>query len=195
MRLAGFAFAAVALGMLLPGSGAQADVISSWDFTGTLSTAIDGSTSVSGSFTLDQTTDALTAFDFSIPGGTVSAADGWLAAVADFNATSPLGTFGVFGFADLFGSDFILVFDTPLATFDGDLYTGGISAPGQSTVAELLCIGRDADCGGGAGGASTFSSGAATAVTSTVPEPASWSLLVGGLIGLGWLRRRKAQLA
>lgn len=177
------AAAAAALGLLVVATAARADVIETFDFSGTLSNAIGGSSSVTGQFTVDETSSKITAFDFSIPGGTVTAPD-WSPSATNFVATSPSGTFAVFVFVTNNLSTLGLVFDGPVASFGGGpLYTGRIAAGGGSSGAGLGCFPPDA-CTMGVSG---FSSGTATLVTnvSNVPEPTTLSLFGAALIGLG----------
>jgi hypothetical protein len=184
--------------LLVCAANARADVISSWDFSATLDQPIDGSTSVTGSFTLDQTKSTVTAFDFSIPGGTVSAANGWAAFTADFAATSPLGTVGVLDFRDGIASSLYLVFDSSIPKFNGDFYYAGVNLSSANIIASQLACGGDALCGAGDSRVSDFSSGTATLAPPAPPasaaEPGTLALFGLGVIGLAllqWGKRKR----
>lgn len=189
--------------LLVCAANARADVISSWNFSATLSQPIDGSTSVTGSFTLDQskalTASPVSAFDFSIPGGTISPANGWTASVGNFATTSPGGTVSAIAFRDGISSLYLL-FDSSLGNFNGDfIYTGVTLVGGNADQSGLACGDDDAFCGDGNTGYSQFSSGAATLAPPappppSVPEPGSLALFGLGAIGLAllqWGKRRR----
>ena len=128
--------AALAAGMLVPAM-ARADVVTRWDFTGTLTASFDGSDTVSGAFTLDQTIGAVTAFDFTIPGGTITPS-GWGASAYNFDSTSPSGTFMEVDFTTPNTSVLALLFGGPIASFaGGPLVTESVTNTTVSTQATL----------------------------------------------------------
>ena len=128
--------AAIALGALISANSARADVIQNYDFSGTLTNAINGSTSVTATFSLDFTTQAVTAFDFTTPVGTIGPSD-FFSDLLSLTATTPNADIVELAFTDKggAGSNLLwLVFETNLASFSTDtsiaLYTGLVSELG-----------------------------------------------------------------
>jgi hypothetical protein len=156
---------------------AKADVIQSYNFSGTLATAIGGNTSVTGQFTLDFTTSAISAFQFSTPAGTINATNE-VAFAGNFFATSPSATFTILAFvyADSGLPALTLIFESPLAAFSGNtFYTQGIMSSTGSNEAGVSCR-PDQLC---SPLASTFASGSASP-SPVVPEPDTAALLLFG---------------
>jgi hypothetical protein len=172
---------------------AHADITKSYDFSGTLASAIGGSASVTGAFTLDFTTNTISAYSFTIPGGTLASTkfpvD--ISFLTQFTATSPSGaTFTELDFVSLNESELKLLFETPFTAFSGStFYTADISYPGAGTIDSNLVCSQN-DCG--ADGNSQFTSGSATPIeTSTVPEPGTTFLLLSCVIILAPAFKRK----
>lgn len=193
-------FAAVALGVLISANGARADVILKYDFSGTLSNAIKGSTSVTATFNSDFTTQAITTFDFTTPVGTIGPSH-FFSDLLSLTATTPNADIVELAFTDKggAGSNLLwLVFESNLASFSTDtsiaLYTGLVSKLGVPiTQSQLSCVNPapSGDCS--TYGGSLFMSGTATLVVpgTGIPEPASIALLGAGFAGLGIALRRK----
>jgi hypothetical protein len=165
---------------------ARADIQQSFNFSGVLATPINGGTSVTGQFTIDFTTDMITAFDFSAPFGTLSPAS--TTGVSDFVAANPMATFTELFFIGPAGNQIVLDFESPLSAFDGSsFYTGPIEPTGGGLLAAEVA------CPSCTPVSSTFSSGSATLVPSAVPEPKSALLLIGVLLFTVCAIRRKAK--
>jgi hypothetical protein len=174
---------AMALGLwLAAGAASAADIIHTYDFSGTLANPVAGGTSVTGQFTLDQTTGALSAYSFNTPLGVFDTSG----AVASYSpALSPPTDFIEIYLLPNGGEYLWLVFQTDLASFSGgSLYTGPVSISGGGLASGLGCFSGPPDCE--TPGGSPFVSGEATLA---VPEPASWALILAGVVGLGGLMR------
>jgi hypothetical protein len=155
-----------------------------YNFSGTLSTALNGSTSVTGQFTLDFTNISIPAFSFTTPFDVVDPTH-YTAVLSVYTpAVSPNTDFVQLYIADDAvpppGDLLVLLFQTSLAPFDGStLYTGAVEMPpGEENLSELFCTSGPSACSvAGVGGASEFANGSAQPVTAT-PEPGS-IVLVG----------------
>jgi hypothetical protein len=177
---------AIGLGLWLAAGAASADIVKTYDFTGTLANLVNGGTSVTGEFTLDQTTGTLGDYSFDTPAGVLDAAD-TVAAIATFSpAESP-----AVDFTELYANstdthvNFFLVFQTDLSSLSGSsFYIGPVNVLGGTAESGLTCQGLP-ECGN-AVEASVFTSGEATLA---LPEPATWALMMAGVFGLGVLMR------
>jgi hypothetical protein len=171
-----------------------------YDFSGTLlhGPASDpGNTSVTGQFTIDFDTQSITAFHFQTPVIEIDDSQ-WTPSLQAFTpAYLPKDNFVKLTFGNGPISNLTLLFQTTLASFDASTFYPHFISPTSSTSAGsgLVCYESAwTPCVGFFG--APFTSGAATVHTDppptpTVPEPASLTLLGGGLVAIaGRLRTR-----
>ncbi len=166
---------------------ARADIVSTYDFSGTLAASINSNTSVTGQFQLDFTLASISAFNFSTPTGTINSTD-FISNLSTFTDKSG-NHFVHLDFEDQTagGGLLSLLFETTLASFPGNNFFAGTADLSNSTVvSELACV-----TGGHCtfpGAFSLFTSGTATLASVPAPKPSSLVLLVA-LAGLGLMRR------
>jgi hypothetical protein len=183
--------AAMVLSLWLAADAARAtDIIKSYDFSGTLKKVVDGGTSVTGEFTLDQTNGTLITYSFDSPLGMLDPGDSSAGIVIYSPAESPAADFVLIE-ADTpgDGDKLVILFQTDLSSFSGSsFYTGTVSIRGGALTSNVFCSGPPFSfaCGGTSG--SEFTSGEATPV---VPEPATWALMMAGMFGLGGVMRAR----
>ena len=177
---------------------ARADIDQTFNFSGTLSQTINGSSSVKGQFTIDFTNDSVTAFDFNTPYGNMDGTSvagnnfsGWGAQILEFQPTNPGPTFTELAFKYYAGSSPLLnhpimdlLFESPLSAFSGSSFY----PQGQEGDSVLDCLQCSTIMS-----ITFFSSGSATPVLSAVPEPRSALLLIGVLLFTVCVIRRKAK--
>jgi hypothetical protein len=194
-----FAIPIAMLAMLavLPRPAAASTV--TYDFSGTLShgpSGDPGNTSVTGQFTIDFDTQSITAFHFLTPVIEIDASQ-WTPVLQTYTpAYSPATDFVKLSFGAGPVSALTLLFQTTLASFDGSTFYPHfiLSTQSMATGSGLVCQESGwTSCVGFFG--APFVSGAATPHTdpppATVPEPASLTLLGGGLVAIaGRLRPR-----
>jgi hypothetical protein len=160
--------------------GARAATIT---FKGTLSDAILGGTSVSGQFGFDFTTDAVTSFKFTVPGGSFDSSVDNSVFVTPF--TSSGTSYLDIRFFNSTPSSLDLVVNPTITEF----FTQSLPVDGHPTLifsSNYFCSGSPCFDKG-----SDFASG--TVTTGVVPEPSTWALMALGFAGLGyagWRSRR-----
>lgn len=179
---------------------ARADLVENYDFSGTLANEIGGSTSLTGTFTVDFTTSSITQFFFASPTGTIDQTNtlGGLAVYTP--AMAPNADFVQVVFEDKTTggseSDLSLLFETNLASFENGtsaLYTGPTveNFSGGATGSFVSCnpLGLNSCVPGESG----FASGAASLAGSAIgaPEPSSFALVGAALAALAVARRRR----
>ncbi len=181
---------------------ARADGSSNYTFSGTLSTSFNGSDTVTGTFTMDTTTGAITSFNFVTPLTDITSAN-FHVVEGNFVGSAPGEDFTLLEFTT--GADgldsMVLWFPEALTSFTGGpLWTGalpaGLFVNGQPPIdafsgSVLYCYYglMDQNCNGS--GQSLFASGSAVDPPSSMPEPSSFALLAGGLFALGALVTRR----
>jgi hypothetical protein len=194
-------FMVLAVLTIIAPTEARADTVSTFDFSGTLADSTDGSNSVTGQFTLDNTTKTILAFEFTTPSSSIVATDDpstnytpLVLEVTQFD--SPFNTYVDLAFYNSSPSSvhMFLWFQTSLTDFtattpllvgaepsDAGIQPGNELAAGPS---QLICLTGPpmSDCS--PEGQSIFTSGTATVVAVTTPEPTFLPQLGIGLIGL-----------
>ena len=186
------AIAALGVAALVLAAGpARADVIETYDFSGTLAYPpyAGAGDEVTGQFTLDITSAAITTFNFATPARNFTPATATAHIFQYTPAVNPAKDFVALVFAGTDESFVELIFQTNLSSFSGSsFYLDGVHVTDGVTISVLSVEPPFTFI-------SPFSSGAATPA---VPEPSTWALMLAGFAGLGFLgyrRNRDAPLA
>jgi hypothetical protein len=178
--------------VLRPADACAASI--TFDFTGTLANSLGGSNTVTGFFTLDTSgSGAVTNFSFTEPVGVFDTSNSTASIELFTPAISPATDFvGLFFHDSHAGNFFELLFQTTLAGFDGSTFY-----PGQITVVHgvrdslIICAHSVITTPCSQPYNSLFVSGEATPRDTSVPEPASVTLLGIGAAALVVKRRSR----
>ena len=180
MRLSLLSLGFAGLFAVLGAAGARADIVRTYDFSGTLATPFHGDDSVTGFFVLDQTSAALEDFSFKTPVFTFNMANS-VGGVEEATVEEPSAHFVAVAANSFDDNDFLaLLFETTLLNFNGNtFFTGTVTFPdGGGGVASGVTIEST-------GFSSAFTGGAAT----PVPEPPTWVAMALGFVVLGGVGR------
>jgi hypothetical protein len=186
--------AAAALATSITSAVCASDLVDTYDFVGTLTSSIDGDSSVTGQFSYDWTTNRFGQFTMNIPGLTFASSSGIGGHVTIYPSSGLGDPFTTLTFTTVLGDPSVtLLFDGdgPQGLAGGDIYPGPIelySGTGETTAtSEAQCVACPVPYQLG------FSSGVAT--LASVPEPAEWALMLTGLAGLGAALRSRRRSA
>jgi hypothetical protein len=176
---------------------ARADILTTFDFSGTLSSSPNANPpTVTGTFTLDQTTATLAGVNLNTPVGAFTGS------TSDYVATSAIETTsGGRAFQLDYCVEGVVLLNLSFAgTVDG--FTGGsllpqadlVISPGlppeRVVVSGIGCDSLSPGCNGNPVYCN-LTGGVATAVIApAVPEPSTWAMLLIGFAGIGYVARR-----
>jgi hypothetical protein len=180
-----------AVGLTISASVASADVVNKYDFSGTLSHPYFGTSTVTGSFTLDQTNATIPSYSIQAPQFLYTPKNSF-ANVFEFTpAYSPKEDFVELSFSPGPDAFVALYFQTDLSTFSGDSFYTQEFSPTSITQGQSATSSFDINNPLGFHIGSTFSSGAATFVGTATPEPSTWLMMLVGFVGIGFVARRR----
>lgn len=160
---------------------ARADIEQSFNFKGVLTQPVNGGTSVTGQFTIDFTSDTITAFNFSTPIGNLSPGTSEITTEQGVSP-SPIETFTVLEFLSNAQTLALFFEDPPSAFSASSFYTDPVTISDGNGESNYTCLDPIA-CSGASDEKIGFSRDSrVTPVPSAVPEPRSALLLVGVLL-------------
>ena len=174
-------------------SGARADLTSEITFQGTLSNAMFGDTSVSGQFGFDFTTDTVTSYKFTAPGG-----ESFDSTVFNITTSIPFTSSGT-PYLEIFfqsaalnsgrgTSQLVLVVNPTITEFFIQHFPiDGV--PGASAESVYVCNSFACSSSLDNNPVSAFANGTVSPVPS-VPEPDTWAMMLLGFAGLAVLGRK-----
>jgi hypothetical protein len=190
-----FALAAFAFLALLAPRAAMADSTRTYDFSATLSSKLNGTTSISGSFTVDSVTGKLTTWDITDGSFQYTPSDSSeflpvvfgtdeLFTLDTGSSCGPAGsTCGFLEMTFAFSGNF-----ADLTAFLPGHSSGCFATTVEASAVHTDCVGAFLEGAGGSFNAAV--SGFASGSFVTAPEPSSLLMLGAGLLGLVGTRRK-----
>jgi hypothetical protein len=186
------------LGLAAVSTSARADTLTTFDFSGTLAGSPNSNpATVTGTFSLDQTTGTLAGVDLNTPVGAFTGSASDYVAKSEIQTTSGGQAFQLGYYVE----GVVLLNLTFAGTVDG--FTGGsllpqadmvgVFPPQPVPVSGIDCDSLSPGCNGNAV-YYNLTSGVATAVIApAVPEPSTWAMMILGFCGLGFMAYRREQ--
>lgn len=165
-----------ALAAALGAGSAQAAIIT-YNVTGSFVVGAAAAGGISGSFTYNNTTNAITAVNLTTTGNTVGA---FTYVTTTYNS---VGNVSVQSLPSFFQMDIAGANNKQLRL----IFNGGLTAAGGSLTTSSYENQT-------AAGTRTISVGAATAQVSAVPEPATWAMMLVGFGAIGFAARSRTRV-